>query len=132
MQNLTSVLPLIILFLYYVAFAVLHAAYIKVAADKLRGMRVAWRDAFKIAMGLMAAVLIFRSVMLEAGFAVSTALLIAFSVVLHLSVGGWFLGKRVLTQNNEPAGWVSGVLVSGLAYVFLAATIIVANLVHKQ
>jgi len=131
MKTITELLPLIILFLYYVAFAVLHAAYIKVAADKMGGMRVVWRDAFRFALGLMAIILIFRSVMMEAGVPISTNALIVFSLVLHVSVGGWFLGKRAVTQNNEPAGWKNGALISALAYVLLVLTIVIANLVNK-
>jgi len=127
-----TVLPIIILFAYYVAYAVLHAAYIKVAADKVRGMRIAWRDAFKIAMGLMAIIIIFHSGMTGLGFAISTGVLVAFSFVVHLTVGGWFLGKRVLTQNNEPAGWMMGVVISALAYGLLVATVVIANVVQKQ
>jgi len=132
MQTMNGIFPLIILFFYYVAFAVLHAAYLKVAADKLGAMRIVWRDAFRIALGLMAIILIFRSVMLEIGIPVSTGALIAFSLVLHISAGGWLVGKRALTQNNEPVGWKGGILISALAFAFLLATIIVANLVNKQ
>ena len=131
MKTLTELLPLIILFLYYVAFAVLHAAYIKIAADKMGGMRVVWRDAFRFALGLMAIILIFRSVLLELGVTISTAELIVFSLILHLSAGGWFIGKRALSQNGEQVGWKNGVLISALAYVFLVITMVIANMVNK-
>jgi len=129
MKSLIALLPLIILFFYYVAFAVLHAAYIKISADLLRGMRISWRDAFRFALGLMAIILIIRSVAMEAGLSIPTGVLVAFSLVLHLSVGGWFFAKRAMTVENEPAGWKGGVFISAVAYVFLVLTIVIANVV---
>lgn len=129
MDILLALLPLLILFFYYVAFAVLHAAYIKVSADQLQGMRVRWRDAVRFALGLMAIILIIRSIMMEVGLPISTGVLIAFSLVLHISVGGWFFGARALTQDNKPAGWKGGILISALAYAFLVITIFIANVV---
>lgn len=129
MNALSSLLPLIILFFYYVAFAVLHAAYIKISADMLRGMGVSWRDAFRFALGLMAIILILRSLALEAGLSISTVILIGFSLVLNISVGGWFFSSRVLTPQNEPVGWKGAVLISAMAYVFLFITIFIANAV---
>jgi len=41
-------------------------------------------------------------------------------------------GKREVTQNNEPAGWKNGVLISALAYVFLVLMMVIANMVNKQ
>lgn len=131
MQNLISLLPIVFLLFFYLALAVLHAAYIKVSADLLRGMRVYWRDAFRIAVGLMALIQIVRSVALGMGLSIATATLIIFSLALHLSVGGWYLGVRAVTQQNEPAGWKRGILVSALAYVFLVVTIVIANMVNK-
>ena len=132
MHTLIALLPLIILFIYYVALAVLHAAYIKISADQIRGMMVSWRDAFRFALGLMAIILIIRSVTMEVGWLNSTSALVVFSLVLHLSLGGWFLGTRALTRENKPVGWKGGALISTLAYFYLVITIVIANVVIKQ
>lgn len=125
-------LPVIILFFYYVAFAVLHAAYIKISSDKIGGMRIVWRDALRVALILVAIMVIVRSLAIKSGMHISAGVLIGFSLVLYLSVGGWFLGRRVLTQQNEPAGWKAGLLISALSYVFLGITIVIADFVTKH
>jgi hypothetical protein len=131
MNTMNEYLPFIIMFFYYMAFAVLHSAYIKVSAGLIGGMRVVWRDAFRFALGVIAILLIFRSLALKVGMPISVAMLIALGLVLNLSLGGWYFGKFALTQQGEPAGWKGGILISALAYVFLVLTLFIAEVVNR-
>jgi len=131
MQTLAPILPLIILFLYYVAFAVLHTAFIIISADKIGRMRVRWGDAFRFAMGIAAITLIIRSLALKAGLPMTMGVVIGLSLALNVSLGAWYFGRFALSQQNEPVGWKGGLFISALAYVFLLLLAFIAYVVTK-
>jgi hypothetical protein len=123
--------PFILLFAIYVAISVLHAAYVKLSGNILRGSFVSWKHAFIFALGISALTLIGRTVAVAGGFSVPLALAVIFSLVLQLIFGGWFFSTRGITKQGQSFGWLGGVRISALAFLFLAVTgALVNGVVH--
>lgn len=110
---------------FYALTGVLHAAYIKLSARILRTSHLSWKHCLIFAFAMTLLSLIVRMTLVGAREPLASGLFI--SPALNMTMGGWFFGRRVLTRQGQPFGWIGGMQLAVISFAFLDLTSIVSN-----
>lgn len=114
METVIGLFPLLFMICAY-------AVFIKLAAHVMRRTRLSWKHAFifGVLVFVLGVAATFANVMTGQVLPLAAGIAIAFG--LQLALGGWYLGTRARTAEDEPVGFRFGALLSLLGYAFTFA-----------
>jgi hypothetical protein len=105
MTTFLTILPLALV-------PLLFALLIKLAAFVLRRTVLSWRHAFTL--GFLAFVIggLGMAINFASGRVLPPLLTSLIGIAIQVALGGWYLGPRARTRDDQPVGFVRGMLLS--------------------
>ena len=105
----------------------IYAALVRLAA-RLLGMRVAWMYALQFSAAVILTSLALRIVAIPLSLAFTDTMAVIAGLALHVAIGVWFLGPRVLTSDGIAAGWRGALKIVVAAFVVLLVFLVVLKI----
>lgn len=129
-----SILPLLLML---VVMLLLYSGLTKLAAQIYKRASLRWKHAL-IYGGLATFISLLLTVANKSsGTALGSAIWIALGLVLHVALGGWYLGPRVASKDGSPILFKGGAVIAAIAFGFtfllgVAAAVIIPTLTHTS